>query len=402
MALNYLTPSEIADQYLTHLKTLKPEVDTAQQDGDWWIRGQVVGGAFSGVYADQQKISNDPFPQSARREGLEKSLNTYFDSGFIAAQPSIGRVKVTGPSGTAFTAGQQFTYLPNGNLYVTTETIAFSPAGTGSVAVQSVAAGQSQNLLEGAPLTIVSPPAGVSPNANVFGGPLSDGRNIESNEEASARLLQFIRNPLAGGKESDYQQFARNADPAVTSASVIRFPFGLGSVGVVITAGTTDIDQALNNGEPIILIPSDTLVQTVQDYIEEQNPVTDCATVLKPATVTQDVTVTVRYVSGNNNTILSGQSLTQKQLVQREVQRAIYKTPPGGRKFTGNVTGYVVASEIEESLDLGLSSSPYTEGEYAQILADRQLSNLTASGANRALLGSEIAVPGVINVVEAV
>lgn len=60
----------------------------------------------------------------------------------------------------------------------------------------------------------------------------------------------------------------------------------------------------------------------------------------------------------------------------------------------------VVASEIEESLDLGLSTSPYTTGEYAQILSDRQLSNLTGSGANRSLLGNEIAVPGVITVVE--
>lgn len=395
----YKTPDQVADQYLEHLKSLKPEINTSQTDSDWWIRSRVTGGVVAGIYADQTRISNDPFPQSARREGLAKSLQTYFGGTFREATVSIGNVLVTGASGSTIVVGQQFEYKPNGNLYVATETTSFLTAASASVPVQSVATGQNQNLLEGAPLSLPSPPAGVDTIAYVYGAPLSDGRNVESDPEAAARILNQIRSPLAGGKVSDYQQFALNADPSVTSATVTRYPFGLGTVGVVITAGTTDIDAALDNGDPIILIPSDDLVDRVQTYIEEQNPVTDCAYVLKPASVGIDVTVSVRYAQGDGTTINSGQTLSQEDLVKREVQRAIYKTPPGGRKFSGNATGYVVASEIEEVIDLNLSASPYTIGEYAQIVTDRQIADLTVSGANRSLLGTQVAFPGTINVV---
>ncbi len=397
MSINYKTPEQVADQYLEHLKSLKPEINTAQTDSDWWIRSRVTGGVIAGIYADQARIANDPFPQSARREGLLKSLQTYFGEGFTSATVSIGNVLVTGASGSQIVVGQQFEYEPNGNLYVATETTDFNTETSITVPVQSIATGQNQNLLEGAELTIPSPPAGVDSAAFVTGAPLSDGRNEESNPEAALRILAQIRSPLAGGKVSDYEQFARAADPAVTSAKVSRFPFGLGTVGVVITAGTTDIDAALDAGDPIILIPSDDLVDRVQDYIEEQNPVTDCAYVLKPASIGIDVTVSVRYANGDGTTINSGQTLTQEELVRREVQRAIYKTPPGGRQF--GATGYVMASEIEEIIDLNLSASPYTIGEYAQIITDRQVADLSGSGANRSLLGTQVAFPGTINVV---
>lgn len=397
MTLDYKTPDQIAEQYLLTLKTLKPEVNTSQTDSDWWIRSRVVGGVFSGVYADQAKISNDVFPQSARREALEKHLELYFNEGFKAATQAIGTVMVSGTIGASFLIGTQLQYGPNGNIYAATETVILD-ATTGAVSVQSINTGQSQNLLEGAALTIPSPPAGIGNAATVIDGNISDGRDVETNDQAAARILIQVRTPLAGGKVADYVQFALDADPSVVSANVLRYPFGFGTVAVVITAGTTDIDQALDNGLPIVLIPSDELVATVQTYIETQNPVTDCASVLAPASVGIDVTVSVRYVTGDSDTILSGQTLTQRQLVQREVQRAIYKTPPGGRQLGGS--GFVVASEIEEVIDINLSAEPYTIGNIVQILSDRQVHDLAATGPNRSLLGNELALPSVITIVE--
>ena len=399
MAITYKTPSEIADQYLLYVKNLKPEVNVEQTDSDWWIRGQVVGGVFSGVYADQAKISNDAFPQSARREALERFLFTYFDRGFTQPTNAVGFALVTAAAtGATLPAGTQFQYDPNGNLYTSTGDVDFGDAATAQVPIISVNTGQDQNLLEGAALSLPSPPAGFNNSATVTNGNISDGRDVESNEQAAAAVLRQIRTPLAGGKVADYEQFALDADPSVTSASVIRYAFGLGTVAVIITAGTTDIDTALDNGDPIVLIPSAELVETVQSYIETQNPITDCATVLAPASTPQDVTVYVRYVSGDNDTVLSGQTLTQEELVQREVQRAIYKTPPGGRQL--GASGYVVASEIEEVIDTGLSASPYTIGSYAQILQDRAVADLSASGVNRVMLPNEIAFPGTITVID--
>jgi hypothetical protein len=84
--------------------------------------------------------------------------------------------------------------------------------------------------------------------------------------------------------------------------------------------------------------------------------------------------------------------------VRREVRRAIYKTPPGGRQFDGK--GYVVASEIEQVIDLGLSAEPYEAGVYGAILTDRQVTDLAGTGPNLLILPTQIVEPGTITITE--
>jgi len=400
MAQTFKTPSQIADDYLTMLQALKPDVNISQQDSDWWIRSRVVGGLAGGVYADQRLIANDAFPDRAREDAVLRFLNLYFNGGYIAATQAQGNVVVTGDPGTTISQLVQFSYAPNGNTYQATETVVL-PAATGGqvtgvVPVQSVAAGQSQNLLPYAQLQVSSPPAGLNPTATVDQNGLADARDQETVDQARARIVQRIRQPLSVGRVSDYIQYAEEADPSVVSASVQRFPFGLGTVAVYITSGTTNIDEAIDNGDPISVIPSDELVATVQAFLNINSPVTDCVTVLKPSAVTQDVTVQVKYANGVGSTILSGQTLTQDELVQREVMRAIYKTPVGGRQLGGS--GYIVCSEIEQTIDVMLSSESVETGS-VPILLDRQVLPLTVSGYNRALLPNEVPTPGTITVV---
>lgn len=403
MALNFPTPSEIASQYLTILQSLKPEVDISRQDSDWWVRAQVVGGVLSGIYADQQLVSQDAFPQSARIEALVNHLYTYFGSGLIQPQPSNGDVAVTGALGTVVPQGTEFVYQPNGNAYqstagVTLNTSIGGGAATGDIPVQSIGVGQVQNLLSGAQLLCSTPPSGLNPSG-VSDGPISGGRDLETAAEAAARILAFIRQPPAGGTATDYERFAEEASPQVTGATVIRFFLGLGSVGIVITAGTTDIDAALNDGVPIVLTPSDALIDEVQDYVNTKKVVTDCVTVMAPNLVTVNVTVEVSYVNGLPGTTVEPTSgLTYDALVRREVQRAIYKTPPGGRQING--IGYLVVADIEQQLDASLSNGPYATGSYAQILADRQVLSLTGSDTSPDLVvsQSQVVIPGTITV----
>lgn len=396
MAIEFKTPSQCRDEYLLELQSLKPnEVNVDQTDSDWYIRGSVVGGVVAGVYSDQRLVANDAFPQRARREALGNFLELYLNDTFRAAQPSEGFVKVTGTPGSSIPVLQQFLYEPNGNVYQASSGVDFDAATAVIVPVISVNTGQAQNLLSLAPLTVSSPPAGVNVDASASGD-LSDGRDEETNEEAAARILARIRTPIAGGTASDYAQWAVEADPSVVEANVLRFPFGLGTVGVVIAAGTTNIDEALDNGQPVVRIPSQALVDRVQAYLETKRPITDCVTVLAPTGVDVDVTVRVAFVSGDLDTVPAGQSLTQEELVQREVERAIYKTPPGGRQI--GASGYVLASEIEEVIDLGLSASVYTLGQIP-ILLDRQVDDLTVSHPNYPLNGAQVALPGTITVV---
>lgn len=397
MAIDFKTPGEIRSEYLLELESLKPgEVVVDQTDSDWYIRGSVVGGVVAGVYADQRLIANDAFPQRARREALGEFLELYLNDTFRQATHAEGLALVTGTPFSSVPINQQFLYLPNGSVYQATTGVDFDAATAVLVPIISVNTGQDQNLLSEAPLTVSSPPAGVNSDASASGN-IADGRDDETNEEAAARILARIRQPIAGGTASDYAQWAVEADPSVVEANVLRFPFGLGTVGVVIAAGTTDIDKALNAGLPIVRIPSQALVDRVQAYLETKRPITDCVTTLAPTGVDIDVTVRVSLQTGTLDSILAGQTLTQRELIQREVERAIYKTPPGGRQI--GASGYVLASEIEEVIDLGLSVGPYTFGQIP-ILLDRQVDDLTMSGPNYPLLGTDVALPGTITVME--
>lgn len=406
-AIDLKLPSEVGDDYLTELSALKGNaVNVKQKDSDWWIRSRVVGGVVSGIYADQRLIANDAFPQRARHDAIARFLDEYFtgvQAGFLPATPAVGNVIVTGTPSQTVPQSLQMTFSSNGNSYQTTEAVVL-PASTGSsvtglVPVQSTSSGQTQSLLPGAPLVISSPPAGLQSTATVDSNGLTDARNAETDEEARARILLRIRQPLSVGRISDYIQYAEAADPSVTSAFVLRYPFGLGTVAVYITAGTTDIDTAIDNNEPISVIPSQELIDKVQAFLDINKPVTDCVTVLPPVPITINASVEVDYASGNGSTIPSGQTLTQDQLVQREVRRALYKTPVGGRIV--GVSGFVLASDLEQTIDVALSSESVETGTSA-ILLDRQVLPLSATGYNRSLLPNETPIPGVITIISGV
>lgn len=396
MSITFKGPDQIAADYLTELKALKPEVNTGQTDSDWWVRGQVIGGVVSGAEADISAISDDAFPQSARHDAIEQHLITYFGSGFIPAQPAVGTVLVTAAaSGQTFPNASQLIYGPNGNVYQSTATVALGTATTGFVPVQSVASGQSQNLLQGSLLTIPSPPAGFQSTATVVNGDISDGRDMETDQEAVARILARIRQPFSGGTASDYQQFALEADPSVTSANVLRYPFGLGTVGVIITSGTTNIDAAIDNNEAIVRIPSQSLIDKVSAFIQTVKPLTDCVTVFGPNEIPIDVTFLRRFINGINPTDTEPTTgLTYDALLVREITRVLYKIPIGGRNIAGS--GFVLASEIEEGVDDQLSAAPYGQGLITAVLADRQCQPLSSSGYNRGVLNNQIFKPGVI------
>lgn len=396
MALDFKKPTTIAQEYRQYLKALKPAENVDQKDSDWWVKSQALGGVASGIYGDQKKVQNDIFPQSARRDALIKHLETYNLGDPIEPQPAIGLIAVTGDVGTQYVAGNLFQYDPNGNTYSITETVTLTAA-TGEVPAESVNSGQDQNLADGATLSMPAPPVGHQA-ATVLR--MSDGRNDETEAEIADRVLARIRQPIEGGNVTDYEQWAREASPSVTSSVAKRYPFGLGTMAVYITSGTTDIDAAVDAGSAVVREPSEELIAEVLAYLNTKKPATDCVSVFGPVEVEQDVTVRVIFASGNKDTVPAGQTLTQEQLVQREVSRALYKIPTGGRKLGDQ--GYIFASEIEEALDDRLSASPYAEGSDFQILVDREVLPLDGVNKNRALAFNQIAIPGTITVVEAI
>lgn len=398
------TPSQIQQDWLNYLSGLDPNLNVSQQDSDWWIRGAVVGGVLAGVYADNLLISNDAFPQSARSAALANWLQTLFgpdpvDGNFLPATSAQGSAFVTGNPGQVVAINTQAIYPANGNTYfVQANTQLDLVAGTGLVPFQSVSTGQSQNLLPGAAVTFPSPPAGLNSTAIVASGGFSDATDVESSTAAAARILSRLRNGITVGRPIDYEDYAEAASPSVTSALAVKAIYGPGTVGLYITSGTTNIDEALDNGQTISLLPSSQLIATVQAYVNANAVLTDTVYVVAPQLLAVNVTVQVSYNSGNNSTIPSGQTLTQAQLVQREVQRAIYKTPIGGRQIAGS-GGFVFASDLEQTIDIALSDEPFETGS-SPILIDRQVLALSLTGSNLSIASNQIPIPGTITIVQ--
>ena len=394
MSITIKTPRQVAQEYLDNLKPLRPEINTDQEDSDWWIRSRVVGGVIAGVYADLNRVSNDCFPQSARREAVDKHLQVYFVSGLRPAQGSVGNVAVTGTSGTIVIANTQFVHPATSNVYVATTSVTLDGP-TGSIPVASAAVGQDQNLNTDAVLNISSPPAGLNTTATVLSPGLTDATNDESTQDGANRVLARIRNPSRGGTESDYQNWAIAADPSVLSAKINRHIYGLGTVQVIISAGTNDIDAAIDAGLPVTTQPSTELKEAVRVYIEAYNPINDVVYVDGAIEVPLNITCKVAFANGTKDSVVPAAGVTQGELVSREIKRAIYKTPVGGRVI--NSIPALRVADLEEQIDYNLSTSPYTVGLKYQIVGDRQV---TVSGGtpNITLLSNQVAIPGTITI----
>lgn len=389
------TIDDIWQEYRAALLGKRTDANVDQEDSDYWIRGHVTAGVAAGVRADIERDALDAFPQSARREALLRHKFTLFNSSsFDPATVAQGPAQITGTNTTVLPAGTQATHLPSGNVYATTADVTIS-SGVATPNWQSINAGQSQNLAVGAVLTISSPPAGINSTATVQSPGIGDGTDEEDEDRLAARLLNRMQSSARGGNDPDHVAWALSIS-GVTGAAVIRYPLGFGSVGVVITSGTTDIDSALDNDLTITFTPSSDLIAAVQDYIESVDPATEGVFIYAPTLPTIDVTVAVKFLTGDKDTVLSGQTLTQGQLVEREVKRAIYKTPLGG--VTIGSTGYVTKKSIEDMIDSRLSAIDTVLGQTLQIVTDRIVSNLDGSNANKALSVDARAIPGTITV----
>lgn len=402
---NFQTPSQIQAAYLQILKSIKPSLNISDRNSDFVIRGKAFSGLVSGLYGDQSKINNDTYISSARPEALllhGQDLGISLSPATSAKSP---QVRITGTNGKVISPNDlTLLYGPTNVLY-TNSTGGTIASGFLDVTVSCEVVGQIGNILAPDSLTVLSPPTGVLENASILLA-MADGADIETFDSYRARLLSRIQAPPAGGNRTDYPNFAFAADSSVRSAFIKRFGRGLGTVDIYITTGTTDIDTAVTQGYSIVRIPSAPLLATVQAYYDAHVPLTDCPRVYGPTELL--VNVTVAYILAQGLTLTSVPSspvynpnnLNCAQIITREVSRALYKIQVGGRILPGGTQGYVVASDIEESLDIWLSAAidPITNAAVGKlpILADRQVKPLNGSLYNLPLISNQLPAPGVV------
>ena len=402
------TPSQLAQSYFQILKSIKPSLNVNDVNSDFVIRGNTFSGIASGYTGDTQKVYNDTFISSARIEALQLKGQDYG----IAQQPATTAkstgVQILGPNGVTVAPGDlTFLYAPTNVLYTNTTGGTIS-GGALLVTAECEISGQVGNIKATDVLTVVSPPSGINPVANLTTD-MADGADQESTDSYRARLLSHLQNPPAGGNETDYPQFAFDADATVRSAFIRRFGRGLGTVDIYVTTGTTDIDTAVTNGTAIVRIPSAPTIAAIQAYYDAHVPLTDCPEVYAPTELSVPVTVNVALAAGLTMTSVPSDptynplGLNIQALVQREVSRVLYKYNVGGRTVSGSTGGFIVASDIEAGLDTWLSAvkDPVTgllKGKIP-VLDDRQVQKLNGTSWDLPVASNQLAAPGAISVV---
>lgn len=406
---NFLTPSQSATQYFQVLRSLKPNLNTNDNNSDFVIRGKAISGVVSGLYGDLANINNDPFISTARPSALSIIGQDYN----IPQQPAtqaFGTNCVTIPgstNGTAVTPGQlTFLYGPTNILYTNTSGGTVS-GGSVTVSIQALSAGQIGNVKSPDTMTVITPPSGIGSTANVVTD-VGNGTDAESTDSYRLRLSTRRQNAPAGGNEVDYPQFAFAASPTVRYSTIYRFARGLGTVAIYITAGTTDIDSAVTAGQSIVRIPTTDIISAVQAYYDANVPLTDCPTVYAPSEITIPVGVNVIYAQGligasvPSDPINNPLGLSCHQLVQREISRVLYKYAVGGRSLPGKTGGWVVAADLEDGLDVWLSAVPNQNtgvlNGILPILSDWQVLPLDGSTIDKVITKNQLPAPGTITV----
>jgi len=405
------TPTSIFQQFQTYLKSIKPSINVNDMNSDFILRGKTLTGLISGLYGDQAKVYLDTFISTCRAAALALFGQDFNIPQLVATQSASVGVQITGSTnGTVVNPGDlTFLYGPTNVIYTNTTggTVA---GGILTVNVQCEVAGQIGNISFPDSLQLVSPPSGIGPTANLTVD-MADGSDVELIDSWRARILSFVQAPPAGGNETDYPNFAYNANKAVRNASIVRWGRGLGTVDIYITTGTTDIDTAVTQGQSIVRIPSGTVISALQTVYNAAAPLTDSPRVYAPTEQGFNVTVNVDLAQGvtltsvPDDAINNPLNLTVQQLIQREIGRVIYKYPTGGRLIPGLVGGFIVAADIEAGLDFWLSAVANESGVVAGIiplLTNRQVQMLDSPSWDAPVGGSQLPIPGTSTVVEGV
>lgn len=335
-----------------------------------------IAGALSTFRALLQQNYDNIFPQSSDEESLEKDLEAKQLPPRSQPQKSDGTIRLNGIDASILIAGAQIKRVSDGALYVTQAdaTIGSMTSGLVDVLVQSSDTGNDKNLdMLNQAFTLITQTTGFdSPCTNV--SLLLDGRDLETADEMLVRIETHDRDENSGGNLAAYEAWTFAASPEVVSAKAIKRPRGASTVNVVITSGTTDIAAAVNSGEPVVRVPSSTLIATVQAYIDNLNPVTDDCLVLGPTESPFDVTMS--YVLYSDSP--ANRSSAEQQLL-KIIQIFIY---------SAQSTQVISPTDLERAIDVFMSD----------LLKERTVSNFAGSVSSYTLPNDTVLTPGTITI----
>jgi uncharacterized phage protein gp47/JayE len=184
-----------------------------------------------------------------------------------------GVVQAAGSSGRVIPARRELK-SPAGVFY-RVDTDATVASGVAAVSITAVDRGADGNLAAGTALTFVQPVDGVLSSVVVQAPGITGGSDIETIEALRVRVLDRMRSPPKGGAAQDFVAWAKEAHPDVTRVWVNGQEISQNSVTV----------RLVTDDAPGGLIPTETVLNAVADYLSLHRPVTAEVYVVAPTPV---------------------------------------------------------------------------------------------------------------------
>lgn len=232
---------------------------------------------FANAYDEIDEVERQSHPSTATGDKLGELVKNYGMEGYKNATKSSGTVTMRGDAGAVAPAG---TKVAAGNvIFSTTDEVTADADGTVIVGIVADVAGSQGNVRAGTinrfPVTIPGF-IGIT-NANATTG----GSDAETTEQLRERWYEYIAHPVVSCNKWWYIATAKEVD-GVGDAKCIPLWNGNGTVKVVIV----DMQKS---------IATATLIQTVQDYIEDRQ---DIGATLTVTTATEkQITVSCHLVA---------------------------------------------------------------------------------------------------------
>lgn len=169
------------------------------------ILARVWAGACHTIYGYLDYLSIQVLPDKAVGEFLDRHA-TCWGLARIAATFAEGDVIFTGVNGTLVPAGT--IVVRSDGVEFVTETFGIIALGSVTLNVIASESGEDSNTDAAVELTLLSPIVNIDDTAVVDSGGIAGGVGQEADESLRTRILLRIKNPPAGGSESDYTQAA--------------------------------------------------------------------------------------------------------------------------------------------------------------------------------------------------
>jgi uncharacterized phage protein gp47/JayE len=296
MAIEVPTKAALLRGYERVLRSLDSDI-AVNKDTDAGIRGVLLVELLYGLHYEHGKTHDDLFLSAkTTTEAIEAHAEARF-----GPNPRKGATKSSGTAALDLT-GTAATVLAVGERLVASDGTEFQNTTGGTldangdltVNIESIDTGTIANRDAGETLTFVSPPAGIEAEATL--GVDCDGAvDQESDGELLARVLDAWRNPAAAGRFSDFRQWANKVEGVAAA-----YCYGPHSSDTDGRRGIGIVDVAIvKSGQGSDRIPSSTLQDAVDDYIEDRRPsCTKDFSVLLPTADTEDIDVTLTPKTG--------------------------------------------------------------------------------------------------------